>query len=171
MRSLRRQGKFQYVLPAIVLHPEIDRTHFHLIYATRHPKGVEVFKDTEKRAMSQMEQVRAAAQSRRREERTGQGSLFGADEAPESSHYNELRERYLRDSRQRVLNLLQQSDRLLYDDAWAQALEFPLVWESDLKGWIEGWQQQGVLRLEGLQGRERVPKREHSHFLRWQEHS
>jgi three-Cys-motif partner protein len=167
MRSLGRQGGYQYVLPAVVLHPEIDRTHFHLIYATRHPKGVEVFKDTEKGAMSQMEQVRAAAQSRRREERTGQGSLFGTDEAPESPYYNDLRDHYLRDSKQRVLDLLQRSGCVPYDDAWARALESPLVWESDLRNWIEEWRL-GALRLEGLQGRERVPKRGHSHFLRWQ---
>jgi three-Cys-motif partner protein len=167
IRSLRREGRYQYVLPAVVLHPEIDRTHFHLIYATHHPKGVEVFKEIEKRAMAQMEQVRAAAQSRRREERTGQGSLFGTDEAPEGAYYNDLRGHYLRDSRERVLNLLRRSGWAAYDDVWACALGSPLVWEADLKDWIEEWRHAGELRLEGLQGGDRVPKRGRSHCLRW----
>ena len=94
MTNLKRQGGYEYVLPAIVLHPEIDRTHFHLIYATRHPKGVEVFKATEKKAMQEMERVRAEAQQRRREERTGQRALFSAEETMGSSYYSALREHY-----------------------------------------------------------------------------
>jgi len=168
IRSLQREGHYPYVLPSIVLHPELDRTHFHLIYATRHIRGVEVFKGAEKAAMSEMGRVRAVAQSRRQEERTGQKSLFASAEAPQSRHYTDLRERYLRESRERVLDLLTRSRRILYDEAWALALGSPLVWESDLKDWIKDWHKAGVLQLQGLQGRESVPKQGQSHFLLWQ---
>jgi three-Cys-motif partner protein len=169
MAALRREGKFQYVLPAIILHPEINRTHFHLIYATRHPKGVEVFKDIEKRAMEQMGRAREQAQRRKREERTGQQELlFTAKGVPENPHYNSLRDRYLAISRQNVLQRLRQHGRISYDSAWIVALSQPLVWESDLREWLKGWQEQGRLRLEGLHGRERVPHRGRPHFLVWQ---
>jgi three-Cys-motif partner protein len=169
MSSLKRAGNFEYVLPAIVLHPEIDRTHFHLIYATRHPKGVEVFKDAEKRAMEEMERVRAEAQRRRREERTGQKEfLFPTTPAAGSTYYSSLRERYLGQSRQNVLNRMSERRRILYNDAWSLALSLPLVWESDLKSWIDEWQRKGELRIDGLQGRQRVPSREQPHFLVWQ---
>jgi three-Cys-motif partner protein len=52
------KGDFKFTCSAIVLHPEFDRTRFHLIYATRHPKGVKVFKEAEKAAMQQMQQIR-----------------------------------------------------------------------------------------------------------------
>ena len=169
MEALRKAGKFQYVLPAIILHPEIDRTHFHLIYGTRHPKGVEVFKDTEKRAMDQMERVREQAQRRRREERTGQQEIFFATQGvPESQHYSLLRDHYLALSREAVQKRLRQDGQISYDSAWLLALSQPLVWESDLRDWLKEWQEQGHLRLEGLQGRERVPKRDYSHLLVWQ---
>ncbi|HEX9944755.1 MAG TPA: three-Cys-motif partner protein TcmP [Thermoanaerobaculia bacterium] len=170
MAELKTKGKFAYTLPAIVLHPEINRTHFHLIYATRHPKGVEVFKDTEKRAMEEMERVREKAQRRKREEQTGQQELLlAAAGVPESPHYNTLREHYLGLARQNLLSRLRRQGRVSYDEAWILALSRPLVWESDLREWIQDWRRNGLLRLEGLQGRERVPKREHSHFLVWQE--
>jgi len=169
MASLKRTGNFQYVLPALVLHPEIDRTHFHLIYATGHPRGVEVFKETEKRAMGEMERVREQAQRRRREERSAQQEFsFGMKGTPESQHYIALREHYLNLSRNAVLNQLRQLGGISYDNAWMLALSLPLVWESDLRNWIQEWQRSGHLSLEGLAERERVPKREHSHFLRWQ---
>src|SRR4051812_18690365 len=40
IRSVRETGGFPYVCAAVVLHPEKDTTHFHLIYATRDLKGV-----------------------------------------------------------------------------------------------------------------------------------
>ena len=64
--NVKRTGTFAYCCIAIVLCPEIDQTHFHLIYATRNPKGVEVFKEVEKKAIQVMERARAEAQQRRR---------------------------------------------------------------------------------------------------------
>ncbi len=166
---LKLEGHFTYVLSAIVLHPEIDRTHFHLIYATRHPKGVEVFKEAEKSAMQEMERLRSVAQKRKREERTGQGELFSTVETvAESSYYHQLRDRYLSQAKQRTLNLLKGRKRLSYDAAWALVLESPLVWERDLKDWIIDWQSTGELKIEGLEGRARVPSRDKSHLLVWQ---
>ena len=57
--SVRQFGGFRYVCSAIVLHSERNRTHFHLIYATRHRKGVEVFKEAERKAMEVQEAARA----------------------------------------------------------------------------------------------------------------
>ena len=43
-------GNFPYVCTTLVLKPQRDQTHYHLIYATRHPKGVQVFKQAERSA-------------------------------------------------------------------------------------------------------------------------
>jgi hypothetical protein len=87
--SVRAFAVFKYMCSAIVLHPERDRTHFHLVYGTRHRKGVEVFKDAEKKAMGTQETARAAAQERRRQQATGMASLFG-DTVHDSVYYNRL---------------------------------------------------------------------------------
>ena len=168
MEAVKSRGRFSHVLSAVVLHPEKERAHFHLIYGTRHPKGVEVFKEAERKAMERMLQVRSDAQLRRERERTGQRSLlelFGGS-VPAASHYfDDLRERYLNQGRNKVLELLDERKRLPYDDAWAAALSWPLVWERDLKKWIGEWQKTGLIVLEGLQGHERVPRREQGHML------
>ncbi len=168
MDAVKNVGRFEYVLSAIVLHPEIERTHFHLIYGTRHPRGVEVFKEAERIAMKEMLQVRSDAQSRRERERTGQGDLwelFGSSPPAASQYFDELRHRYLGQGRQGVLDVLERQKRLPYDQAWAKALSHPLVWESDLREWIGEWQKNGLIAVEGLQGRERVPRRGHDHVL------
>ncbi len=163
--NVKKTGGFQYACSAVVLHPEIDRTHFHLIYATRNVKGVEVFKEVEKKAMEVTEQARADAQQRRRVKKTRTKELFGSNVRYDSTRYDELRERYLARAKARVEQTIGHKDRVLYDDVWLSALSVPLVWESDLKAWIADWEQAGQLRIEGKKPRQRVPRRRESNFL------
>jgi hypothetical protein len=165
--NVKKTGKFPYTCSAIVLHPEIDRTHFHLIYATRDPKGIEVFKEAERKAMPIMEQTRAQVQKRKREKKTRAKDLFGPDVLYESSRYESLRNRYLSQMKQRIQHSLQGKGRILYDDAWIEALTAPLVWESDLKSWIAAWVEDGHLRIDGMQARQRVPHRAENNSLIW----
>ncbi len=165
--NVPKTGDFQYACSAVVLHPEIDRTHFHQIYATRDPKGVEVFKEVEKKAMEVMEQARADAQQRKRVKKTRARELFGSDVRYDSTLYEQLRDRYLGLAQERVQQTIQANGRVLYDGAWVAALSFPLVWESDLKSWITAWEKSGQLRVEGKKPRQRVPRRQEKNFLVW----
>jgi three-Cys-motif partner protein len=167
IRNAKSVGGFKFGCNAIVLHPEIDRTHFNLIYLTRNLKGIEVFKDAEKRAMQVQETARAEAQQRRRVARKGQSELFGSKELHDSTHYESLRERYLTKARAMVLQALKSNCQLLYDDAWTLALSEPMVWESDLKQWIEEWKNEERLEIVGLQPRQRVPRRSKEIYLNW----
>lgn len=164
--ALKATGSFAFVCPAMVLQPTRDRPHFHLIYATRKPQGLTVFKDAERKAMGFMEQARAAA-SQRQKSTAGQRQLFDAKEMPPSQYYFDLRNRYLNRSKHSVQVQLQAEERMSYDEAWSLSLVRPLVWESDLKDWISTWQREGVVTIDGLKPRERVCKRGKGHFLVW----
>jgi three-Cys-motif partner protein len=167
IRNVKSSGKFPHVCSAIVLHPEIDRTAFHLIYATRNPAGVEVFKDAEKRAMALMEKARAEAKQRKREEKTGQTELYSGEVLHDPIHHTSLRVRYLAKSKQAVLDLLETRTKIPYDQACALTLNFPLSWESDLKDWIRRWAQEGLLTISGLKARQHVPQRGEGILLVW----
>jgi three-Cys-motif partner protein len=162
IESVKRVGSFSYTSSAIVLHPTRDRTHFHLIYATRDPKGIEVFKDAEKRAMPIMEQTRDEAQKRAREERTGQkelGLFSNAIPQDPSAYFRSLRERYLSRAKAAVQHIAQTKRQLDYDEVWSLAMTFPLTWEGDLKDWLTHWKSTGRLELRGLKENQRVPQR------------
>ena len=161
---------FGYTSSAIVLHPKKNRTHFHLIYATRDRKGVEVFKEAEKKAMSVMEKARDEAQKREREERTGQTEIrlfSGTVTQDPSEYFRSLRERYISRARAAVLALLQTKRQLAYDEAWSSAMTFPLTWESDLKDWIREWEEDGRLEIMGMKERQRVPQLGEDNCLVW----
>ena len=165
LETLKSVGEFEFGSMALVLHPEHDRRFFYLPYVTRNPKGIEVFKDAEQRTMPAMEQLRARASQRIRVTRTSQRELFGTDDSPNSTYFEDLRVRYLTAARDSLYDRLQVSKRLRYDDAWSHALQWPMVWDSDLKTWISEWSKDGVLGIEGLKPRERVPKLGAGHYL------
>ncbi|MCY1023986.1 three-Cys-motif partner protein TcmP [Pyxidicoccus sp. MSG2] len=169
VQNVKRTGRFKHVCTAVVLNPLSATTHFHLIYATRGLKGVEVFKDAEQSAMDEMEARRANAQRHNRVERSGQNELvlFGRRDDPKSDYYEQLRDRYLTKAREGLRRMLEQKVRVLYDDAWAFALAAPLTWEQDVKRWLADWKKEGLLTIEGLGDRERVPKLRQGVNLVW----
>lgn len=61
-----------------VLYPTIDRTLYHLVYLTRHPKGIVVFMEASEQLNLVQRRVRAQAKQENREFRTGQLELFRA---------------------------------------------------------------------------------------------
>jgi three-Cys-motif partner protein len=129
-------GKFVCVPTTVVLHPTKDRTHFHLVYATRHLKGVDVFKSAERKALQLAETVRADAKRRDRESASGQAEFFGGTDIPERAHLATLQEHYEKLAAQAVSTLVQKSGEVPYDDVYAAAMRFPIVQEAYLKKWL-----------------------------------
>jgi three-Cys-motif partner protein len=160
---LSKSCGFPYVLRASVLHPDQDRLYFQLIYGTRHLKGVEVFKKTEEKAMEFQERQRALVEEGRKS-KGGQQSLLDPEDMPESRYYNGLRKRYRSQARDAIVLMLNSKRNMPYDDLWLAALSFPMVWESDLRGWLREWRSNGSLEWLGLapRGRELMHGRRHS---------
>jgi len=74
--SLLRLGQFKYVAETTVLRPSRDRPLYCLFYATRHQKGIEVFRDCQIKALFEQSRTRAATKVRTSEDHTGQRELF-----------------------------------------------------------------------------------------------
>jgi hypothetical protein len=119
---------------------------------------VEVFKNAEKKAMTEMRQIRVKAHQREQEKRTRQTELFEPEVLHSTDYFDLLRERYLTKAKEQIRQSLQGKGRVAYDDAWSLALKEPLVWESDLKEWIADWKKAGMIKVEGLRPKQRVPQ-------------
>jgi three-Cys-motif partner protein len=162
-RLLRKTGSYAHVCDAIVLHPEIDSAHFHLVYHTRHLKGVEVFKDAERKAMEMQEQSRAALRGKRMEKE--HPSLFPASVMGRTRYSDDLRHRYLAKAKAEIRTLLLSKSHVAYDIAYAHALAYPIVQEQDLRAWIVGWQTEGLVTVVGLKPQPRVLQTEQGHSI------
>ena len=166
-RRIRDVGRFQFVGSAVVLKPDFDRSLYHLVYATRHPKGIEVFREVEEKAFSHQSEFRSDLAQSRRVSRTGQGELFQAASLS-GSYEASLIHRYRTRSKAALKDLLRKENRTPYDRAEEVALSFPLTSSRQLKEWIAEWGADGRIKVEGLTARERVPKARRGHFLVWQ---
>jgi three-Cys-motif partner protein len=164
--NLAQAGSFQYVCKAIVLNPEIDKTHYHLIYATRDPTGVEVFKQAEFKAMKEMNLIRAEVDQRKREQKTQQTELFDPTTVAGWGHYSELREFFVNKARAEVWDQIRSKKDVVYDRLWANAMRFPVVWDSDLKDWLSQWRKEGRIEVANLKPPERVPKLGANHRIK-----
>lgn len=118
--------------------------------------------------MKAQETIRAEVKLRSRS--PGQGTLWAPVDVVSPKYYDGLRERYTERAKHDTLALLKRELNVPYEQAWWCALRHPMVWESDLKCWVQAWSKDGLLNIGKLGARERVPKLGKSHELTWLGH-
>ena len=156
VEQVRATGGFPYATFSRVLKPLQDRAYFHLVYATRSPKGIEKFRDVEKKVVTEQELVRQKVQREYRERKSGQAEIDFGSNAPSGDSKWE-REQQLRKAEARVMALLANGP-VRYELLQPRVLELPLVWKSDLNDILLQGERSGQLVIEGRGPRERVPK-------------
>ena len=155
---IRDEGGFEYVCSLPIMNPDNDSFNFHLIYATRHRKGVEVFKDVERRTAKMTAELRASVQSRARHQKTGNFELFTPEVQYRENRYQELVEDNIVRAGSLVFQMLKTLGEATYDDCWAEALQHSGVFEDDLREWIRIWQESGDVLVHGKPPKDRTLK-------------
>ena len=106
-RSLQMLCGFQYVSSAVILEPAEANIRYFLVYATNHPRGVEVFKAAENKAANVQEVVRQDKLI----QKTGQARLDFGQDRPLSSYTYRLYQRYCDRAREKVIEHLEKTPR------------------------------------------------------------
>ena len=105
--------------------PGKDRVHYYLVYLTRHPVGINVFK-TEAEGMEMVQRVmQKEYKLRKRTERSGMDDLFGDDVDQSVPDEGLLDNRSM--AKEFIINSLSKDPLLIDNNKWADFLE-----ESDL---------------------------------------
>ena len=157
IHRIKTEGGFNFVSYTPVFQPQINDIHYHLIYATRNEKGLEVFKKEERRAVEMMESARAKAQQRERES-GGTLELLSSDEMHDTQFYSSLRIKYRNKAESKVRALLASKKPVPYDFLWEAALTTPLVWVDDLNQFLSEQKKDGKLEFTGMDKHEKFPK-------------
>lgn len=165
--EVRIAGRFRYICTLPVMKSSQDAFYFHMIYATRHPEGVNVFKETEKYVIPVMHEMRAEAQERKKVEQTGQPGLFSPQTLYREARFTRYRDRSLEVARKELREKLLTSTKLSYDDAWAITMQYSAVFEADLRVWLTDWHEAGMLEITNQKPRQKVPRRNSGQELIW----
>lgn len=160
-RRIGEAGRFAYVSVSVVPHPTKDRTHFHLVYASRNVTGLKVFKEAEQHALNFTGEIRADAKRRAREARTNQSELFSGNDLPETAYLDDLETHYGTMAREAVHDLIRKEHEVDFDAVYAVGMRFPLVQMAALRDWIDE-----IAITTNLGERERVAKLGAGHRIR-----
>lgn len=166
-RRIKEAGGYKFVVSTMILHHTDNRTHFHLIYATRSLEGLRVFRDVEADVMSQQIGIRAKAQQVKRINKTSQQELFPSDDFGDTGYIQQLRSSYLARSKAQAENMLKSYRRIAFDEFEGFALSMPMTWKTDVKEWLNEWRSQELVAFEGLAPRARIPQRNSDHYVVW----
>jgi three-Cys-motif partner protein len=157
--SLLKFGNYKHVAEVTVLRPTKDRPLYCLFYATRHPAGIEVFRDCQIAALAAQSKARAATKVRQTAIATGQSELF------ESLHEmaSDDQAQFLAGERQRAESFLTESvPRKPQDITWnalcTRVLERYVIRRTDLNKIGARLRADGTLLFPNWEKGKRVPQ-------------
>jgi three-Cys-motif partner protein len=131
--SLRQLGGYEYVAETTVLRPLKNRPLYCLFYATRNPKGIEVFRDSQFEALAAESAARAATKLKHTALSSGQGEMFESlhDMAPDTLKSFLENERLA--AQDTLLEIVPAAPNFIpYVKAWAQVLARHIVRRPDV---------------------------------------
>jgi hypothetical protein len=154
--QIRRVGKYSYTCAIPILMPDRDAIHYHLVYGTRHFRGLEEFKKTEAVAIPYMHERRAKAQRRRAEETNRQGFLLPPADTYREHRFRGFHERRIVNARAAVIQLLNRKKPVSYQELYRESMQYSTVLEKDLRDWIDEWASNGQIRFKNWNKGQRV---------------
>lgn len=150
--ALAKIGNYDYSPAISVDEVDADRCLYKLIYLSRHPLGLKIFRDSEHEALSVQATARSDRKRRVREEKSGQGDLFSGDGKADPG---ERSARKLASERSHALRysleLLARAGAggCLWDNLWPRVLERHLIKHAELAREVGLWQKAGAVEVEG----------------------
>jgi len=165
--AVLKAGNFKYTCTLPVMKSDQDAFHFHMIYATRHMRGVEVFKETERAVIPFMHETRAKAQERRRLAQSGQSSLLPAEAHYKERRFTQFQLRNLKIAKDELRRMLETAEQVLFDDAWAKVMQYSAVMEGDFRDWLIEWKASGLLSVVKQQPGQKLPRKGENQYLKW----
>lgn len=153
-QSLKELCGFKYVSAAVILEPNKESIRYFLVYATNHPRGIEVFKAAEIKAAKIQDDIRHEAYI----QKTGQPALMFDTNPPKSRKASALQYRYAESARNRVVAVLaasRGSAGVEYKKLFCEAMFFPLVTPNDLVKWLRALEPNIEITLDGVPSRKK----------------
>jgi three-Cys-motif partner protein len=156
---LAKLGQYDYVAETTVLRPLKDRPLYCLFYATRHPIGIEVFRDSQIKALEEQARARATSKIRHAETSTGQREIFESLHEMAPNELAAFLESQQQEARATLLRLTPDSpSSILYRDLWPQILARLVVRHSDVNKIAAQLRQDRLLEMPDWEKRKRVPQ-------------
>lgn len=157
-KCLKERGRYKHVANTRILKPTREQTYYHLIYGTRHPKGLKEFKTVDRKMHPVQQNIRKKAIYRAELSRTGQMSMFGSSLVNTEAVYNRYRRGKLAELERLLEGMLLEHKRFTFEDFLLRALEIEMVYEKDAKKIISRARKDKRICIPNWKKNQRMPK-------------
>ena len=152
-------GGYDYVADTTVLRPLKDRPLYCLIYATRHERGIAVFRDCQVAALIEQSKTRAERKVRHAASSSGQTELFESMHDMGPNETAAFLERERKNAEATVKELSPASpDYTTYRELWPAVLARHVVRPRDVNAICAGLRKRGELVFPDWEPNKRVPQ-------------
>jgi three-Cys-motif partner protein len=162
--SLKEIGGYRYAPSLRVRRPGHERTLYHLVYGTRSPAGLAVFRESQFKALEDEARVQSGLKRGKREEKTGMGGLLTADMEAALDPAAQFLDRERTGARSTLLELLHGAPGgLCWQDLWPVVLERFAVTPSVLGREVNAFRKEGRVEVpEWPSEQKQIPE---NHYL------
>lgn len=155
--SVKREGKFKYVPSLTVQKTLADRTLYHLVFGTRRPVGLEVFRASQDKALSAQADVRSKAKDQKQVETSGQGSLFGGADRLAGDFSTQEMEAGARGGIEHAEQIIRSSQGgVMWKALWPQVLDENVITTRKLGRAVNDLRKSGKIFAPGWPSEQRV---------------
>lgn len=162
--ALSKMGDYDFAPAITVDETENNRPLYKLIYLTRHPLGLRVFRAAQAKALEVQADQRSRVQAAKRLANTGQIDMFaaaGLTDPGERSAKAVWTGR--RDAERRALEIIEHAgpSGIRWKRLWTLVLDEKVVTYKELGDVVARWHKAGRVKIHGLEPSARKPKDEH----------
>ena len=156
--SLAHIGNYKYVAETTILRPLRNRALYCLFYATRHPKGLEVYRDCQVKALNEQSRTRAVTKVKHSETVSGQGEIFSSLHEMGNEILSFLESEIVA-ARNTMLELTPfEPQSIRYGELWPQVLVRHVVRLTNLNKIGAQFWKEGLIRFPDWEKGKRVPQ-------------
>ena len=155
--AVKSVGGFKYVADVDIRHPDKKRTYYFLVYATREPAGLEVFRDCQVKALEAQAHI-AGQRSLEKSEKSGQRSLFGSELEEANIDHRSFLAQQRQAAKSQPLAIAEQQPGISWGNVWPRLLADYAIRKTDT-GVIAGeLRKDRLIRFPQWAGKKRIPE-------------
>jgi three-Cys-motif partner protein len=157
--NLAHFGDYEYVAETTVLRSVKDRPLYCLFYATRHPKGIEVFRDCQLEALKEQSRTRAAVKVKHKKAKTGQAEIFESLHEMGPDDITRFQDSERSAAEQTLLKLTpEEPGAVRYDKLWPLVLARHVVRKTDVNRIVGRLRREEKLLIPDWEKGKKVPQ-------------
>ncbi len=158
-QTLKSAGNFDFVVSTKIDKSTEDRPHFFIVYGTKNPAGLKVFRDAEYGALKEHAKNRANAKERTRTEKSGTGELFAGVEAQvQEATFEEIIGDQMALASEDLVTTIRQFGPVAFRQAVVNLQQAYMLRETNIKDICCALADAGVLEPNWIVGRQRKPQ-------------